>query len=55
MISLLISLVIIGVVFYFINLIPMQAPMPQIVQAVMIILAVVLVIQFLGVALPFKI
>lgn len=47
--SLIIALIILGVIFYFIEMIPMAAPMPQIIRAVVIILAVVLVLQWLGV------
>lgn len=47
--SLILTLIIIGVIFYFIDLIPMASPMPQIIKAVMIILAIVLILNALGV------
>lgn len=49
--ELIITLIILGVVFYFIQMIPMAAPMPQIIQAVLVIVAIVLVLQWLGVGL----
>lgn len=47
--GLIITLVILGVVFYFIEQIPMVAPMPNIIRAVLVIVAIVLVLQWLGV------
>lgn len=49
--ELIILLVALGVVFYFIEMIPMAAPMPQIIRAVLVIVAIVLVLQWLGVGL----
>lgn len=49
MISLLITLVILGIVFYCINLIPMAEPYPTVIRIIAILIAVVLVLQFLGV------
>ena len=46
--ELILTLVVLGVIFYFINLIPMASPMPQIIRAVLVIIAVVLVIRWLG-------
>jgi len=51
MISLLIALVVLGLIFYFIEMIPMAAPFPTIIRVVAILIAVVLVLQFLGVNL----
>lgn len=47
--ELIIALILLGVVFYFINMIPMAAPIPRIIQVVVCIVAVVLVLQWLGV------
>ena len=47
--ELIISLIVLGLVFYFINMIPMADPFPQIIKVVAIILAVVLVLNFLGI------
>ena len=44
-------LIIIGIVFYFVNLIPMASPFPEIIRAVACIIAVVIVLQFFGVDL----
>ncbi len=41
-----------GVIFYFVDMIPMAAPFPQIVRAIAVIIAVILVLQALGVAVP---
>lgn len=48
MFTLLGTLVILGLVFYLVQLIPMAEPFPQIIRVVAIIIAVVLVLQFLG-------
>jgi hypothetical protein len=53
--SLIIALIILGVIFYFIEMVPMAQPFPRIIQAVAIIIALVLVLQFLGVHLPFAV
>lgn len=47
--SLIISLIVLGVVFYFIDMIPMAEQFQKIIKVVAIILAVVMVLQFLGV------
>lgn len=47
--SLILSLIILGVIFYFIDMIPMAEPFAKIIKVVAIILAVVMVLQFLGV------
>lgn len=49
MISLLVSLVIVGIIFYFIEMIPMAAPFPQVIRVVAILIAVLMVLSFLGV------
>lgn len=46
--ELIVALILLGVVFYFINMIPMAEPMPRIIQAVVVIIAVVMVVQWLG-------
>lgn len=48
--SLIITLILLGLVFYFINMIPMADPFPAIIRVVAIIIAVVLVLQWLGIA-----
>ncbi len=56
MISLLATLVILGLVFYIITLIPMAEPFPRIIQIVAILIAVVIILQFLGLnILPLKV
>lgn len=50
--TLILALIVLGVIFYFINMIPMAEPFPAIVKAVAIIIAVVLVLQALGVNVP---
>ncbi len=55
MISLLATLIILGLVFYFIEMIPLAAPFPTIIRAVAVLIAVVIILQFLGVnILPLK-
>lgn len=49
MLTLLATLIILGLVFYFINLIPMAEPFPQIVRVVAILIAVVIVLNALGI------
>lgn len=51
MISLIATLIILGLIFYFIEMIPMAAPFPTIVRAVAVLLAVILILQFLGVSI----
>lgn len=50
MTSLIVTLIILGVVFYFVDMIPMADPFPRIIKVIAIILAVLLVLRFLGVA-----
>ncbi len=50
--SLILALIVLGVIFYFVDMIPMAAPFPQIVRAIAVIIAVILVLQALGVAVP---
>lgn len=50
--TLILSLIVLGVIFYFIDMIPMAAPFPAIVKAVAVIIAIVLVLQYLGVNVP---
>lgn len=52
--SLILALIVLGVIFYFIDMIPMAAPFPAIIKAVAVIIALVLVLQALGVAIPFN-
>lgn len=49
MLELIVTLILLGVVFYFINMIPMAEPFPQIIRVVAIILAIVLVLNALGI------
>lgn len=49
MIELLATLIILGLVFYIIGLIPMAEPFPQIIKIVAILIAVVLILNALGV------
>ena len=51
MLELIAALIILGVVFYFVGMIPMAEPFPQIIRVVAIILAVVLVLNALGINL----
>lgn len=50
--SLIITLIILGVIFYFINMIPMSEPFPAIIKAVAVLIALILVLQALGVNIP---
>lgn len=50
--SLIITLIVLSVIFYFVSLIPMAEPFPTIIRAVAIIIALVLILQALGVAIP---
>lgn len=54
MIELLGTLVVLGLVFYLITLIPMAEPFPTIIRVVAIIIAVVMVLRALGIAIPFS-
>jgi len=49
MITLLATLVVLGLVFYLITLIPMADPFPKIIRIVAIIIAVILVLNALGI------
>lgn len=49
MIELIITLILLGLVFYFIGMIPMAEPFPQIIKVVAIIIAVVLVLNAFGI------
>lgn len=48
MITVLGELIVLGVLFYLIGLIPMAEPFPQIIRVVAIIIAVLLVLQLFG-------
>lgn len=48
-IGLLITLVVLGLIFYCIELIPMAAPFPTIIRVVAIIIALLIVLQFFGI------
>lgn len=48
MLELIAALIILGIVFYLITLIPMAEPFPQIIRVVAIIIAVVLILNALG-------
>lgn len=49
--SLIVSLIILGLIFYFIEMIPLAEPFGKIIRVVAIIVAVVLVLQFFGINL----
>lgn len=49
--SLIISLIALGLIFYFIEMIPLTDPFSRIIKVIAIILAVVLVLQFFGINL----
>lgn len=51
MLSLIAVLVVLGVIFYFIQMIPMADPMPQIIRAVLVIAAILIVLNAFGVHL----
>lgn len=51
MLTLLATLIVLGLVFYFITLIPMAEPFPQIIRVVAILIAVVIVLNALGINL----
>lgn len=48
-ITLLILLVVLGLIFYCIELIPMAAPFPVIVRVVAVIVAILIILQFFGI------
>ncbi len=50
--TLILSLIVLGVIFYFIDMIPMAEPFPRIIKVVAIIIALVLVLNALGFHLP---
>lgn len=47
--ELIITLVLLGLVFYFIEMIPLASPFPQIIKVIAIIIAVLIVLQWLGI------
>lgn len=49
MISLIITLVVLGLIFYCIELIPMAAPFPTIIRVVAVIIALLIILQFFGI------
>jgi hypothetical protein len=48
-ISLVIALIVLGLIFYCVELIPMAAPFPTIIRVVALIIAVLILLQFLGI------
>lgn len=48
MISLIVTLVVLGLLFYCIQIIPMAEPFPTIIRVVAIIIAVLIILQFFG-------
>ena len=46
--EIIITLILLGLVFYFIQMIPMASPFPEIIRVVAILIAVVMVVQWLG-------
>ena len=48
-IGLVVLLVILGLIFYCVQLIPMAAPFPTIIKVVAVIVAILVLLQFLGV------
>jgi VIT1/CCC1 family predicted Fe2+/Mn2+ transporter len=53
--SLIITLIVLGVIFYFIGMLPMAEPFPSIIRAVAVIIAIILVLGALGFAVPLHI
>ncbi len=49
MVSLLIFIVVLGLIYWAVSLIPLPAPFPTIVQVLFIIIAVIALLQFLGI------
>lgn len=49
MLTLIATLILLGVIFYFIGLIPMADPFPQIIKAVAILIALALVLNAFGI------
>ena len=55
MISLLVTLIVLGVVFFFIEMLPLAHPFPTIVRVVAVLIALVVILNFLGIhILPLK-
>lgn len=54
-VSLIVGLIVLGVVFYFVEQIPMAAPFPAIVRVVAAICALLLVLSFFGIFTGFNI
>lgn len=50
MISLIITLIVLGIIFYFISLIPMASPFPEIIKVIAVVLALLIILQFFGIA-----
>lgn len=50
--TLILSLIVLGVIIYFVNMIPMAEPFPTIVRAIAVIIALLLVLAALGVSVP---
>lgn len=50
MISFILTLVVLGLIFYCIQLIPMAAPFPTIIKVVVIIIAILMLLQFVGIS-----
>lgn len=48
-VGLIVTLVVLGLIFYCIELIPMAAPFPTIVRVVAVIIALLLILQFFGI------
>ena len=53
-ITLVVLLIVLGLVFYCIELIPMAAPFPVIIKVVAIIIGILLILQFFGVTTGFN-
>ncbi len=49
MITLLATLIVLGIIFYCIQLIPMASPFPEIIRIVAVLIAIVLILQMLGI------
>ena len=49
LVNLLITLVVLGVIYWLVSFIPLPAPFPQIVQGLFIILAIVVILSAFGV------
>lgn len=53
-ITLVITLIVLGLVFYCVSLIPMASPFPEIIRVVAVIIAILLLLQFLGITTGFS-